>query len=140
MRTIGLFILTLFVVVGCAAGPTQVESEARQAPDGPEKTDGMAFLATKKAEDAKVGDSLAHYRGILLHVQYASHTIDTNEWKADLLLPDGRLITIKALASDADELGRTVKGGEYIACNPDGTGSVSLDDITVLQTDAIAVS
>jgi hypothetical protein len=140
MRVIGLFILTLFMAAACATGPTQVESEARVAPDGAEKTAGLAFLQTKKAEDAKVGDSPAKYRGILLHAAYASHTINTDEWKADLLLPDGRLITVDALASDADELGRRAKNGDYVACNPDATGTVSLDEITILQTGAIPVS
>lgn len=142
MRAIGLFILALLTMAGCAAGPTQVESEARVAPDGAEKTAGLAFLQTKKPEDAKVkaSEPPAQYRGILLHTSYADHSIDTNEWKADVLLPDGRLIAIHALASDADELGRTVKSGDYVACNPAGTGSVGLDEITVIQTGAIPIS
>ncbi len=140
MRIIGLLVAALLLLTACGSTQSQVESDAHPAPEGKEKVASLVYLAGKKPEDAKVGGSPAQYRGILMHSNFTDGTINTDEWKADVLLPDGRLITIRALDTDARELTRTAKNGDYIACNPSGDGGVDVSDVVILETGAVAIS
>ena len=141
MRTIlsTLIVALGFLLGSCSSGPTEVEANATQAPAGPDRDAGLAFLQQAKPEEALIGGQPAPYRGIVLNAQHQKHTIDANTWEADVLLPDGRVITIHATHTRADTFNRTVRPGAYIACKPDGTGAVYEDELVVLHTSAIKV-
>lgn len=139
LKLLVVIVFTLLLAACTAAGPIRVESGVTIAPEGPEKTAGLKFLKEADPEDAKIDGQQAAYRGIVLNPAFEDDSFNTDSWMANLLLEDGHMITIDAYDADARELSRTVKAGAYIACSPDATGTVSLDEVVILHTEAIKV-